>query len=214
MTDTEYSNIRREYKRLQLLEEGMPAEPLPMMRTWLEEALNSGEADPTAMSLSTVSQDGQPSSRIVLLKDLNADGLVFFTHYESRKGVEINTNPRASLLFFWPLLERQLRVEGMISRISDKDSDTYFASRPEESRISAGASPQSNTVPDRDSLEHLWKEYARKHAGRELERPRNWGGFLLKPSMVEFWQGRENRLHDRLRYRREERSWRLERLAP
>ncbi len=195
-------------------------DPLMQMEEWVSEAIRSDCEEPTAMVLSTVGAGMKPSSRVVLMKGLDQAGIAFFTHYESRKGLQLLENPQASILFFWPQLERQIRIEGVVTKVSEKESDAYFESRPEASRISAGISPQSREIPNRE-----WLEERRQTAdGRPQEesglrsavcgRPSNWGGYRLKPDYFEFWQGREDRLHDRIAFRLEKNGWRIFRLAP
>ena len=167
------------------------------------------------MTLATATPDGRPSARMVLLKGVDARGFAFFTNYESRKGAELAANPRAALVFFWVQLERQVRVEGRVERLSAEESDAYFASRPEGSQLGAWASQQSAVLPDRGPLEARYEELRAQYEGQEVPRPTFWGGFRVVPETVEFWQGRVNRLHDRLRYRRQDDgSWVIERLSP
>jgi pyridoxamine 5'-phosphate oxidase len=192
-----------------LREADVAADPLEQFRTWFAEA--AGVVDtPEAVALATVGPDGAPSARMVLLKRADQRGFAFFSGYESRKGRELAANPQAALLFYWHPLGRQVRVEGLVERLTDRESDAYFDSRPTASRLSAAASPQSEVVPSREALEARVRELA----GADVRRPESWGGFLLVPHTYEFWQHRENRLHDRLRYRRADGTWLLERLAP
>ena len=175
--------------------------------------LLAGIEEPTAMTLATVSPEGMPSARMVLLKGFDENGFVFFTNYESRKGQEIAKNHRVALVFYWKELERQVRIEGFVVKTSGKESDDYFQSRPAESQVSAIISPQSAPIPDRQHLTDLQKEYLQNHSG-EHKRPAHWGGYQVIPDMIEFWQGRESRLHDRMRYARKGGEWVIERLAP
>lgn len=192
-----------------LREADVAADPLEQFRTWFAEA--GGVVDtPEAVALATAAPDGAPSARMVLLKRADERGFAFFSGYESRKGRELATNPQAALLFYWHPLGRQVRVEGLVERLTDRESDAYFDSRPPASRLSAAASPQSEVVPSREALE----AHVRELEGEDVRRPESWGGFLLVPHTYEFWQHRENRLHDRLRYRRVDGTWLLERLAP
>jgi pyridoxamine 5'-phosphate oxidase len=207
-------NIRKEFSAYQLDIDNLDENPIVQFRYWLNEAIKSEVAEPMAMALSTVSEGGQPSSRIVLLKSLDVDGFTFFTNYESRKGRQIELNPAGSLLFFWPPLERQVRIEGKIYKTLRHESDEYFRTRPEGSRIGAWASPQSQRIPSREYLENLQKDYLEMFRTKVLDRPENWGGYKLIPYMMEFWQGRENRLHDRFEYIRKENLWEVCRLAP
>ncbi len=205
--------IRREY-RLHALDESVATDPFQLFGVWLEEAINGKVNEPTAMTLATASPEGFPSARIVLLKSFSPNGFLFFTNYQSRKGRELEANPKASLLFFWPELERQIRVEGIVSRTSIAVSDQYFMSRPFESRISAAVSPQSEPVPNRSALEELWLQKASKTSEKELVRPQYWGGYSLVPQQIEFWQGRPNRFHDRILFCKDNQEWKISRLAP
>jgi pyridoxamine 5'-phosphate oxidase len=208
-------DLRREYTRRGLREADLASDPFSQFDAWFAEVTQADIREPNAMTLATATQDGQPSARMVLLKGVDARGFVFFTNYESRKGRELSANPRAALVFFWVDLERQVRVEGQIERVSAAESDVYFASRPEGSQLGAWASQQSATLPDRGRLEARYEELRAQYEGQEVPRPPFWGGFRVVPETVEFWQGRVNRLHDRLRYRRSgDGSWVIERLSP
>jgi pyridoxamine 5'-phosphate oxidase len=207
-------DIRKEYGFSQLDRDNLDANPVVQFKYWLNDALNAGVEEPTAMVLSTAAADGKPSSRIVLLKNLDEDGFTFFTNYESKKGTQIASNPFGSLLFFWPLVERQVRIEGRINKTTRRESDEYFNTRPDGSKIGAWASPQSQRIPNREYLEALQKDFQQLFRNRLSERPENWGGFKLLPDLVEFWQGRENRLHDRFEYVRKGGMWDVHRLAP
>jgi pyridoxamine 5'-phosphate oxidase len=207
------NDIRREYKKSLLLENDLPADPLPFFRQWFLESIKAKVNEPNAMVLATVS-GSRPSARVVLLKELDAKGFVIFTNYESRKGSELSANPAASLVFFWPELERQVRVEGNVERISEASSDLYFNSRPYESRVSALISPQSRVVPSREFLENLHSDFISNNPDFNINRPANWGGFVLIPDRIEFWQGRPNRLHDRVVYEKAGGNWKISRLAP
>ena len=208
------SEIRNEYKYQQLTENNVNHNPFLQLKSWLDEALTSEIHEATAMNLSTVGRDGKPSSRIVLLKELSEAGLTFFTNYESKKGKELFQNPFAAILFFWPELERQVRVEGKVKKVSAGESDEYFKSRPIGSRIGANISPQSQVIPGRELLEKKQLEFAKRFESKEIPRPSHWGGYILVPEMFEFWQGRESRLHDRLRFTKFDGEWKIERLAP
>ena len=188
--------------------------PFEWFRDWLEEAIRKNVVEPNAMMLSTVSESGFPTSRVVLLKAFDDQGFVFFSNYESKKGLQLLNNPHAALLFFWPQLERQVRIEGIIIPTNDTISDEYFHTRPLESRISAVISPQSRPVPSRDFLEKLHHEFMATHGDGNVERPTNLGGYLLIPSLFEFWQGRSNRLHDRIQFDHFGDGWKQVRLAP
>ena len=207
--------VRREYQRDQLDESGLPENPMALLLDWVEEATRSEAPDPTAMTLSTVDKEGMPSSRIVLLKKITKEELVFFTNLKSRKAREIRNNPKVSAHLFWPALERQVKIAGNASMLEDAGSDSYFSSRPFESKVSAWASPQSEVVPDRDYLEREYRKYLEKfkEAG-DVPRPEHWGGFAIKPARMEFWQGGPHRMHDRIEYRLKEEGWSLVRLAP
>jgi pyridoxamine 5'-phosphate oxidase len=210
----ELLNIRREYFNAKLDESTMDPNPMIQFQKWLDEAIKSDETEPTAMVLSTVSTDGKPSSRVVLLKETGRYNLIFFTNYTSRKGRELAANPHASALFFWPDLQRQVRIEGKVEKSSSLDSDQYFASRPEASQLASWASSQSEIIESRDKLEEAFKQETLRFAKDPVSRPPHWGGFQLIPDNYEFWQGRENRLHDRLKYIKNGDEWAIVRLAP
>jgi len=206
------SQIRNDYKKQKLRKEDLDKNPIRQFQIWLDEAIKSELTEPTAMTLATADASGKPSARIVLLKFINKNGFAFFTNYESRKGKNLDQNPYAALVFYWSELERQVRVEGVVSKLSRNISKEYFNSRPKESRISTIISPQSQPIPDRQFIEKRVDEFLKNN--NEIKIPENWGGFILKPNAIEFWQGRESRLHDRFRYQKIGKRWQIERLAP
>lgn len=197
-----------------LREQDAPADPLALFARWYEAAVAAELPEPSAMTLATATPDGVPSARIVLLRGFDERGFTFFTNYQSRKGAELTRNPRAALVFYWELLRRQIRVEGRVEVVSAAESDMYFRGRPFGNRLGAVVSPQSEVIPDRETLEARLDELCRQYTDDEVPRPAHWGGYRVVPATIEFWQGRANRLHDRLRYRRDEAGWRLDRLAP
>lgn len=212
MNKEELQNLRQHYNTGGLMERDLEDNPFDQFKTWFKEASNSGIIEPNAMTLSTV--DGnKPKSRIVLLKEINEDGLVFYTNYQSHKGKEIKENNNANLLFFWDRQARQIRIEGVIEKIPREDSIEYFNSRPYESRIGAISSEQSKVISDRNLLVDRFNELLDKYPDNP-PCPENWGGYLLKPEKFEFWQGRQSRLHDRLVYELENNNWKIYRLSP
>lgn len=208
------ADIRTDYTKATLSPDEAAENPLEQFRLWFSEAQKSKAQEVNAMNLSTASADGRPSSRIVLLKNISEDGFVFFTNYNSRKGEQIAVNPYAALTFFWPELERQVRIEGRLHKVSAEVSDEYFSRRPRASQLGAWASPQSQEIPGRETLENKEKELEDKFAGQPIQRPPHWGGYELIPDHIEFWQGRPSRLHDRLLYEKKEAGWINKRLAP
>ena len=208
------ADLRKEYTRAGLAESDVAADPIEQFRRWFDAALDAGLHEPNAMTVATATRDGSPSARVVLLKGFDSRGFVFYTNYEGRKGRELEENPRAALLFYWGELERQVRVEGTVSRVSEEESDAYYASRPRGSRLGAWASEQSRVVEGRKVLEERTADLEAEYEGREVPRPAFWGGYRVWPEVVEFWQGRENRLHDRIVYRRQGGGWEIERLQP
>ncbi|MGH2646637.1 MAG: pyridoxamine 5'-phosphate oxidase [Ginsengibacter sp.] len=212
---TNLATIRKDYRLQSLLESDVDADPIKQFEKWLHQSMESGIEEPNAMTLATSTGDGKPTARIVLLKGIKNNGFVFFTNYESRKGTQIHDNPLGCLVFFWKELQRQVRIEGEIKKISEKESDEYFATRPIESRIGAWSSPQSKVIKNREVLEKNVAEFTNKYESKNIPRPLYWGGYILNPTLIEFWQGRTGRLHDRLQYTIDAgKSWIIERLAP
>jgi len=210
-----YADLRRDYSLAGLSEKDLARDPFRQFEKWFQEAEAAKIPEPNALILATASRDGRPSTRTLLLKGLDGRGFVFYKNFESRKGRELGANPHASLLFPWIALERQVIVEGPVTRVAREEAEAYFHSRPRPSQLAAWASPQSTILSGRAILDEAMKALEKKYAGAEVPLPPHWGGFRLAPETVEFWQGRRNRLHDRLRYRREKNSdWIIERLAP
>lgn len=197
-----------------LLENNAAANPVVQFQRWFDDATKAGIPDANAMTLATANRAGKPSARIVLLKSFDERGFCFFTNYESEKGKQLAENANAALVFFWQSLHRQVRIEGTAARMTDAESDEYFGSRPRESQIGALVSPQSRVIPGREFLDDRFNQLSEEYANSTIPRPRYWGGFRLVPDRIEFWQGRENRLHDRLAYRKADNEWKIERLAP
>lgn len=213
--ESNWSGLRLEYRRGRLLESEANADPFATFAEWYQEAQDAELYEPNGMTLATVGADGRPSARVVLLRKADAEGFSFFTNYESRKGQELAANPWAALLFWWGRLERQVRVEGTVERMSEAESDAYYHSRPKASRLGAWASAQSQPIPNRQALEEKLAALESQYSDSEPPRPPFWGGYRLVPVMFEFWQGGPHRLHDRLRYQRQEDgSWQLDRLSP
>ena len=209
------AQLRRDYARARLDETDVSHDPFVEFARWFAEAQGAQLTDPNAMTLATASADGAPSARIVLLKAFDERGFVFFTDYRSRKGAELEANPRAALVFYWGELDRQVRITGGVSRTSQEDSDRYFRSRPLGSRLGAWASHQSRVIPGRAALEADLREVEARFGDGDVPLPEHWGGYRLEPETIEFWQGRESRLHDRIRYSREVGGrWKVERLSP
>ena len=209
------ADIRRDYSHKSLSESDVDANAIRQFGKWWREAVSSKIDEVNAMTLATASIDALPSARIVLLKEFNEKGFVFFSNYESYKAQQLAENPKACLVFFWKELERQVRITGLIEKINSKQSDEYFQSRPESSRIGAWASPQSRVIEDRQWLDEKFNELVNKMEGTAIPRPPHWGGYIVKPVVIEFWQGRPSRLHDRIQYTLEENGgWKIERLAP
>ncbi len=212
---TNIADIRRDYSHKNLSEKDVSEDPIKQFEKWWEEAVHSKIDEVNAMTLATASPDGLPSARIVLLKGFSEKGFTFFTNYESYKGRQLLDNPKACLVFFWKELERQVRITGLVVKISAAESDEYFNSRPEASRIGAWASPQSRVIENRHWIDEKFNELVNKMEGTAIKRPPYWGGYLVKPVEIEFWQGRPSRLHDRIQYSLDENGkWKIERLAP
>jgi len=209
-----FARVRREYRGQALLESHAPAAPLPLLRRWLRDALQRGFLEPNAMTLATVDARGRPRARMVLLKQADARGLTFYSNLQSAKARELNGRPHAALVLWWPELHRQVRVEGRVARVSAAESDAYFATRPRGAQLGAWASPQSRVVRSRAALERNLAAARARFEGADVPRPPHWGGFRLVPRAIEFWQGRPDRMHDRLRYARAAGGWRRARLGP
>ena len=210
------SNYRKSYEKSQLLESNIPEDPINLFHSWFHETKEFGGVEEVnAMTVATIGLDGFPKSRVVLLKKYNEEGFIFYTNYDSEKGKAILNNPNVCLSFFWHSMERQVIIKGIAEKTSEAISDNYFESRPDGSKLGAIVSPQSEVIPSRDYLDNKLKELESTYEGKEIPRPEYWGGFLVKPIEVEFWQGRPNRLHDRIRYKlQEDFNWKMDRLSP
>jgi pyridoxamine 5'-phosphate oxidase len=207
-------DLRTDYQKSELTEELINPDPFRQLEDWLKSAIKEGNPEPTAMVLSTVDEKGYPDSRVVLLKEVNSKGLVFFTNYNSKKGRQITANPNVALNFFWSETERQVRIKGVAERISEESSADYFKSRPTDSQLGAWASPQSQIIENRQVLEENVTLYQQYFQERQITKPPHWGGFLIRPEYFEFWQGRSNRLHDRFEFCLSGNEWIINRLAP
>ena len=207
------ADFREEYKMGELHESEMIENPLEQFKLWMQNAIDNKLSEPNAMAVATATPDGKPSLRVVLLKDLNEKGFVFFSNYQSRKGKELEENPHAAVVFDWHPIERQVRIEGRVEKLPAEESDLYFSARPQSSQIGAYVSPQSEIVKDRDALDQLYLEGVQRFAGKTVERPSYWGGYIVIPEVFEFWQGRTGRLHDRIVYRKTASGWKMYRLA-
>ncbi|MBD8349514.1 MULTISPECIES: pyridoxamine 5'-phosphate oxidase [unclassified Dysgonomonas] len=207
-------DLRRDFTLRTLDEKDVLLNPIAQFEIWFKEAIEAEALEPNAMNLATVGFDMKPSSRIVLLKQVRSEGFVFFTNYDSRKAKQMAENSNCALTFVWQELERQVRIEGRVEKILPEESDLYFERRPVASKLGAWSSPQSSIMPNREYLENLVADFEQKFANVEISRPANWGGYLVRPTLVEFWQGRANRLHDRIQYTYENKEWIINRLAP
>ena len=209
------SDYRKSYEKSELLENTIPDDAIQLFHKWFYEAEEQEDGEVNAMTVSSIGLDGFPKSRVVLLKKFNEEGFIFYTNYNSEKGKAILNNPNICLSFFWHSMERQIIIKGLTEKTSATISDNYFASRPDGSKLGAIVSPQSEVIPNREFLEHNLKQLEKDFEGKEILRPAHWGGFLVRPVEVEFWQGRPNRLHDRIRYQlQEDFNWKIERLSP
>lgn len=209
------ADIRKDYTKATLDSTSVDKNPIRQFEKWFDEAIKSEMTEPTAMNLATIASNGRPSSRIVLLKGIENDQFIFYTNYQSQKGKELEINPACALTFFWPDLERQIRIEGVAARVAPDISDAYFKSRPRGSQVGAWASPQSTIIKDRKILEDRVKEIEKRFEDKKvLSRPNQWGGFGVDPFEIEFWQGRSSRLHDRIVYTKVDQLWKINRLAP
>ena len=206
-------DYRTDYGKQELNRKDLPENPIQLFDAWLQEAMDAIEKDANAFTLSTVDANAFPSTRVLLLKEVSDEGFVFFTNYNSHKGKEMEANPKVALNFFWPSLERQVRIQGLVEKVSEAESDAYFQSRPYKSRIGAWASEQSSSLESRASLEERYLQFSKKYP-EHVSRPPHWGGYLVKPQKLEFWQGRSSRLHDRFFFRFTEGRWTADRLAP
>jgi pyridoxamine 5'-phosphate oxidase len=213
---SDLSNYRKSYEKSELSENKIPEDPINLFHKWFYETEEFGTIEEVnAMTVSTIGIDGFPKNRVVLLKKFNEEGFIFYTNYNSEKGKAIAKNPNVCLSFFWPSVERQVIIKGIAEKTSAAQSDNYFSSRPDGSKLGAIVSNQSEVIPSREFLDNELKELEKKMLGNEIERPAHWGGFLIRPIEVEFWQGRPNRLHDRIRYKlKDDFSWQIDRLAP
>lgn len=214
LTKENIQNLRQEYRAAELAEADIDKSPFKQFEAWFKAALDAQLFEPNVMTLATANASGRPSARILLLKGFDENGFVFYTNYESKKGKDLLENPQAAMVFFWPELERQVRIEGIITKVSEEASTAYFHSRPKGSQIGAASSPQSTVITDRKPLEDRVEELKETYKDQEVPRPAHWGGYQLKPDHIEFWQGRPSRLHDRITYTLEGDNWIINRLAP
>lgn len=208
------NNLRYDFAKQQLDEKDVNADPILQFEKWFKEAIEAKVNEPNAMTLATATKEGKPSARVILLRNFNEEGFVFYTNYTSRKGLEIMENPNAALLFFWPELERQVRIEGVLKKQTLEESDSYFNTRPRGSKLGAWTSAQSKVIASRKLLDEEYEKLSKKYPDEDVPRPSYWGGYILKPTHIEFWQGRPSRLHDRILFTLEKNNWKIERLAP
>ena len=208
------NSIRTNYAKQTLDENDVNANPIVQFAKWFEEAVGAQVIDPNAMTMCSATKEGKPSARILLLRNISEDGFVFYSNNNSRKGSEIEENPNCALLFFWPELERQIRIEGVVQKQTAEESDAYFNSHPRESKIGAWTSEQSKVISSREILNEKYEALHKKYPGENVPRPPYWGGYVLRPVSIEFWQGRPNRLHDRILFTKENNNWKIERLSP
>jgi pyridoxamine 5'-phosphate oxidase len=214
LTQLNLQNLRQDYRMASLSESDVAADPILQFQKWFAEAVNAKLYEPNVMTFATADSDGKPSARIVLLKGFDEQGFVFYTNYESKKAQDLVENPQAALVFFWAELERQVRIEGIVSKVDKGISEAYFQSRPTGSQIGAIASAQSSVLTDRSILEERVAELTTQYEGKTIPKPEHWGGYLVEPKHIEFWQGRSSRLHDRITYDYTDGSWKINRLAP
>ena len=207
-------HVRTDYIKHQLIEDSIDSNPFLQFKVWLKETIDGGNQHANAMVLSTVDENSVPSSRVVLLKDISHDGFTFYTNYASKKGADLKNNNHASLLFFWETSERQVRIVGNVDMLSETESDAYFKLRPRDSQIAAWASTQSSVISNREELNKSFAHFENLYKNQDVPKPQHWGGYVLVPTSIEFWQGRANRLHDRIQYKKENSNWLIERLAP
>ena len=214
LTQLNLQNLRQDYRMASLSESDVAADPILQFQKWFSEAINAKLYEPNVMTFATADSDGKPSARIVLLKGFDEQGFIFYTNYESKKAQDLVENPQAALVFFWAELERQIRIEGIVSKVDKEISEAYFHSRPIGSQIGAIASAQSSVLTDRSILEERVTELTAQYEGKTIPKPEHWGGYLVEPKHIEFWQGRSSRLHDRITYDYTDGSWKINRLAP